>query len=109
MVAKLFSRAARRPADMAARLGGEEFGVLLPDADLENALSIADHIRQEVASLRIPTADGQTITAVTISIGATSMIPEEKDFLKDFLAKADGYLYAAKSEGRNRVVTHDGE
>lgn len=106
-VAELFSEAARRPADMAARLGGEEFGVLLPDADISNALYIAEKIRQDVEALRIPTADGSTVTKATISIGAISTIPGDDDLVTDFVALADTYLYEAKSLGRNRVVTHE--
>ncbi|MDR1509317.1 MAG: diguanylate cyclase [Synergistaceae bacterium] len=104
-VAKIFTDAARRPSDIAARLGGEEFGLLLPDATLENAMTLAERIRQEVGALQIPTHDGLAITSATISIGVASIVPGEHDILKNFIAKADEYLYTAKESGRNTVYT----
>jgi diguanylate cyclase (GGDEF)-like protein len=103
-VAKIFAEAARRSCDMAARLGGEEFGVLIPSTDLEGALLIAEQIRAAVEALRIPTADG-VITTVTISVGVVSRIPEEGSAIKDFLKQADENLYTAKTTGRNRVCS----
>ncbi|MDR3254380.1 MAG: diguanylate cyclase [Synergistaceae bacterium] len=103
-VAKIFSSAARRPSDLAARLGGEEFGILLPDTDMENALYIAEKIRSDVEVARIPTSDGSA-TAATISIGAVSTFPQDGDLAKDFLAKADVNLYNAKNGGRNRIYS----
>jgi diguanylate cyclase (GGDEF)-like protein len=54
--------------------------------------------------MRIPTADGKTITKITVSIGATTLIPKPDDTSKAFLTKADENLYTAKETGRNRVV-----
>ncbi|MDR1966452.1 MAG: diguanylate cyclase [Synergistaceae bacterium] len=104
-MAKLFCASARRPADIVARLGGEEFGILLPETTLDNALAIAEKIRQDVESLQIPTSDGQTMTSATISIGVASIIPGETDIIRNFIEKADEYLYAAKNSGRNRVCS----
>jgi diguanylate cyclase (GGDEF)-like protein len=103
--AKIFTESARRPSDIAARLGGEEFGLLLPDATLENAMAMAEKIRRQVETLQIPTSDGLAMTSATISIGVASIVPGEHDILKNFMAKADEYLYAAKNSGRNRVFT----
>jgi diguanylate cyclase (GGDEF)-like protein len=104
-VAKIFSAKAQRPADLPARLGGEEFGVLLPDTGLEAALLIAESIRADVEDLQVPTADGSEMTAVTISIGVVSAVPEENDSIKDFICSADKNLYAAKTAGRNSICT----
>jgi diguanylate cyclase (GGDEF)-like protein len=104
-VAKIFVESARRPSDVAARLGGEEFGLLLPDATLENAMNMAEKIRQQVGALQIPTLDGRAATSATISVGVASTIPGEHDILRNFIAKADEYLYAAKGSGRNMVFT----
>jgi diguanylate cyclase (GGDEF)-like protein len=103
-IARIFTAAARRPGDMAARLGGEEFGVLLPDTGLEGALEIAEDIRSRVQAARIPTADGK-ITTVTISIGVVSQVPSVDAALEAFIAQADGYLYTAKKTGRNQVCS----
>jgi diguanylate cyclase (GGDEF)-like protein len=106
-VAKIISESARRPSDIAARLGGEEFGLLLPDTALENAVALAENIRRNVEALQIPASDGQIMTSATISIGVVSMIPGEYDFLKNFIARADKCLYAAKAAGRNNVFTEE--
>ncbi|AEF81051.1 GGDEF domain-containing response regulator [Leadbettera azotonutricia] len=103
-LARIFAGAARRPSDLAARLGGEEFGVLLSNTSAENAKAIAERIRAEVEAMRVPTVDGKTITTATISIGATTCFPADGDNSKDFISKADENLYSAKTNGRNRVV-----
>jgi diguanylate cyclase (GGDEF)-like protein len=102
-VAKIFASSARRPSDLAARLGGEEFGVLLPNTSLEGALSIAENIRLSVEIQHITISDGHTTASVTISIGVHCRFPKDGDTAEDFIAKADQYLYIAKSTGRNRV------
>jgi diguanylate cyclase (GGDEF)-like protein len=104
-LARIFAAAARRPGDLAARLGGEEFGLLLPETDLEGALEVAEEIRADVEATRVPAADGRTITSVTISIGVVSLVPGDHSVIADFIAKADGLLYAAKEQGRNRVCS----
>ncbi|MDR1898520.1 MAG: diguanylate cyclase [Treponema sp.] len=103
-LAGIFSAAARRPGDLAARLGGEEFGVLLPDTESGAALKVAEEIRAMVEAEKVPTADGKTLTSVTISIGAVSTVPSVNDLIADFISKADQLLYRAKDEGRNRVA-----
>jgi diguanylate cyclase (GGDEF)-like protein len=108
-IAKIFTAAAMRPADLAARLGGEEFGVLLPDTDLESALTIAEKIRSGVERLRTAAAGGQTMTRITISIGVISLIPAENMAISAFIAQADRNLYAAKKLGRNRICSGTGD
>jgi diguanylate cyclase (GGDEF)-like protein len=107
-IAQIFNSAARRPVDLAARLGGEEFGVLLPDTALEGALEVAEEIRSRVEAARIPTASGgggNIITTVTISIGVTTQTPGEGAAAEDFISQADANLYIAKETGRNRVCS----
>jgi diguanylate cyclase (GGDEF)-like protein len=107
-IAKIFESAVKRPADLAARLGGEEFGVLLPDTGLEAAKEIAETIRSGVEAMRVPAGDGKTITTATISIGVVSLVPSKKITMEAFMSKADENLYAAKTNGRNRVCSgHD--
>ncbi|MDR1099999.1 MAG: diguanylate cyclase, partial [Treponema sp.] len=74
-VAQIFTGAARRPGDLAARIGGEEFGVLLSNTDITGALKVAEEIRSRTENARIFTADGKTETGITISIGVASLIP----------------------------------
>jgi diguanylate cyclase (GGDEF)-like protein len=104
-IAKIFNSAARRPGDIAARLGGEEFGVLLPGTGLEGALEVAEEIRSHVEASRIPTVDGKTITQVTISIGVAVREPSSDIATEAFKAWADENLYKAKETGRNRVCS----
>jgi diguanylate cyclase (GGDEF)-like protein len=95
--------AARRPCDLAARIGGEEFVVLCPDTNHAGALDIAEHLRSTIAASMVPTMDN-TPTSTTISIGVASLIPTDADHSPNFIELADRHLYAAKADGRNRVV-----
>jgi diguanylate cyclase (GGDEF)-like protein len=108
-IARIFTSAARRPGDLAARIGGEEFGVLLPDTELEAALLIAEEIRGRVEKLRVPTADGKTETRITISIGVDSLVPAKDMLIADFVSAADRRLYAAKEAGRNQICSDEPE
>ena len=102
-VARIFGAAARRSGDLAARLGGEEFGLLLSNTGHKAAGTIAESIRAKVEQLKVPTADGTTETRVTISIGAVSCYPKKDMGIADFILAADKLLYKAKASGRNRV------
>lgn len=86
-----------RAWDLVARHGGQAFAVLLPEADLEDALSIAERLRELVAI-----GSGlQTDEGVTLSCGVARMAPGEE--LEDLLARADAALRRAKEGGRDRV------
>lgn len=102
-VARILSAAAKRPADLAARLGGEEFGLLLPDTPAGAAGEIAERIRASVEAARVPAAGGKILTQTTMSIGFVSLVPAEQMAPESFIAAADRNLYAAKESGRNRV------
>ncbi len=90
-----------RSTDVIGRLGGEEFGVLLPGLDLESARLIGERVRAAVEALRVDT-DGQTI-AFTVSIGCAAM-GGAADGVAALLQAADRALYAAKRGGRNQVA-----
>ncbi|GHU26247.1 diguanylate cyclase response regulator [Spirochaetia bacterium] len=102
-VAGIFGTLVRRAADLSTRLGGEEFGILLPNTKPEAALLVAERIRNGVKELRVPTADKKTVTQVTISIGVASVIPSGSMTLEEFIVMADRRLYTAKNTGRDRV------
>ncbi|MDR1874810.1 MAG: diguanylate cyclase [Synergistaceae bacterium] len=106
-VAQIFASAARRPSDLAARIGGEEFGVLLPNTDLAGACVKAEKIRADVEALRLPLVDGSAVTSITISIGVAAILPTKDDDLRCLIARADENLYRAKDAGRNRIFGGD--
>jgi diguanylate cyclase len=88
--------------DVAARLGGEEFAILLPQTSLTGAAAVAEQIRGTVAQGRICRPDGnESIGQVTLSVGVAIAIPG--DTLEALLERADAAMYAAKRAGRNRV------
>jgi diguanylate cyclase (GGDEF)-like protein len=95
-VAAVLRDAARR-SDVVARLGGEEFGVILPGCPTSDAVRIAESLR-----LGVENASRTWEATVTISVGVASL-PEHTDHGHDLVRLADEALYAAKRSGRNRV------
>ncbi|HWR36553.1 MAG TPA: diguanylate cyclase [Clostridia bacterium] len=90
-----------RHEDIVARLGGEEFGILLPETSTSSALALAERLRAAVESLTID----RLPTPMTISIGVSEVLAGEA-IVDPALARADLALYAAKKAGRNRVVSY---
>ena len=89
--------------DIAARYGGEEFAVILPNTVLRSALTVADHIRRAVMSKELmKRSTGQNLGRVTISLGCATA--RKGDTVQSLIARADACLYAAKRNGRNRVI-----
>ena len=91
---------ALRQFDLLGRIGGEEFIVLLPGAELEQAIDVAERLRRCVESLRFP--DELTELRVTISLGVTKLHQTDRD-LSALAIRADRALYRAKAGGRNRL------
>jgi len=89
--------------DITARYGGEEFAVLLPNTALRQALTVADHIRRAVMAKELKKkSTGEILGRVTISVGVSMLKPgDDTDAL---IERADACLYAAKRNGRNRVI-----
>jgi len=94
-----------RKVDLVGRMGGEEFGILLPDTDLKKAIMMAERLRKNIESSSFNYGDQEL--AVTVSIGLTT---HKRGVLNidELLKIADKALYEAKAKGRNRVVPKEG-
>ncbi len=92
-----------RGIDLAARLGGEEFVVVLPETDEEFAAHVAERLRRNIADEPFSIAVDPSKLDVTCSIGVAQSV--EGDTPDDLLKRADDALYAAKRQGRDRVIT----
>jgi diguanylate cyclase (GGDEF)-like protein len=106
-VAKTIESVVRRPSDLVARYGGEEFIVLLSHTDLQGVLHVAEHIRHAIQALKIHHSSSEVAPYITISMGVHTVVPHLNQDTSFLLRPADKALYAAKKQGRNRVVVYD--
>lgn len=98
-----------REIDLVARLGGEEFAIILPDTQIIDAKNLAERIRKHVEAISV-TGDAGEIVKWTISLGI-SALPESKNdnntteiIMEMFIRQADNALYSAKKKGRNQTI-----
>lgn len=99
-VARICQAAIRR-IDLVGRFGGEEMMILMPETTTQSALQAMERLRSEVETLEIKTPRGTA--HITVSIGLTSMEPNETIDLNHLIDRADQALYQAKNNGRNQV------
>ena len=104
-VCRALAQAVQRPGDMAARYGGEEFVIVLSGFGSERARSVAERLRKSVSKLAPTTAD-QVVIPVTASFGVSVTRGDTFKGPGELLQAADMALYAAKRQGRNRVILH---
>lgn len=102
-VARLLFATVHRPCDLVARFGGEEFVALLPETDVAGARHVAERMRHGVEALMIPHGASPVAPHVTVSVGGCVCRECHRFLPESLLACADEALYAAKSQGRNRV------
>jgi diguanylate cyclase (GGDEF)-like protein len=101
-MAMVIANTLQRKSDVAARFGGEEFGVILPNTPIEGALAVAESIRQAVLAMNLQHR-GNLHCVQTISIGAAAVVPDGDGSPLSLLNLSDQALYRAKALGRNRV------
>ncbi|PKO47956.1 MAG: hypothetical protein CVU29_00825 [Betaproteobacteria bacterium HGW-Betaproteobacteria-22] len=94
-------RTTLREVDIIGRIGGEEFAVLLPETDIQEAVEAAERLRSAVAATEVPLKDGLPVK-FTVSIGVASVVSID-DNMDVLLNRADEALYRAKESGRNQV------
>jgi diguanylate cyclase (GGDEF)-like protein/PAS domain S-box-containing protein len=101
-IAEAAIEAAKRPEDLVARFGGDEFAVILPGADNHGAVELGHKIR-EVLKLRNPADDESAKEYVTVSVGCATAIPKQGEHSEALIQIADEALYKAKRNGRNQL------
>ena len=104
-VAKILDSCTQRNCDLIARYGGEEFVALLPDSDLEGALTVAEDCLEALADADIPHVNSDVAPHVTVSIGVAAMLPIHDRSSTILIEQADIALYQAKQSGRNRICS----
>ncbi len=103
-VAEVLLSVTSRAGEVAIRMGGEEFLILLPGSTQGDAMSTAEAIGERMAALRIPHEASLTQPYVTISQGVVACVPRLHTDIHDLVDAADKALYASKESGRNRIT-----
>ncbi len=101
-VARCLYTCVRRPPDLLARIGGEEFACVLPQETLDGAILVAERMLDCVRALAIPHTQSSCAPNVTVSLGIAAMSPTRDGLPTALVAAADAQLYQAKAAGRNR-------
>ncbi|MEO8185609.1 MAG: diguanylate cyclase, partial [Deltaproteobacteria bacterium] len=101
-IAQVLSQS-RRAADLAARIGGEEFSLILPDTSIDSAKLVADNVRARIEALQLPHAKSAS-GVVTVSVGIAAGTADKFGSATALMDAADKALYKAKTSGRNRSV-----
>lgn len=102
-IAQTLSLALDGPRDLVARFGGEEFVVLLPQADASVALKVAERCQRLIQKQAISHAQSPHDQRITVSVGVGSVLPADSMKQSSFIEAVDRQLYAAKKNGRNRI------
>jgi diguanylate cyclase (GGDEF)-like protein len=104
-VAMAMRNTVRRSGDLVARYGGEEFAIVLPNTNALGATSVAENVRTAIKNLQIAHEASSVCPYVTISVGVSTIIPNQSNDFQALIHAADRALYQSKSQGRDRVST----
>lgn len=102
-VAKILSEGLKRPADLLARWGGEEFACLLPETDNEHGCEMANSLLELIRKEKIKHEHSTLGDILTISLGVATLIPNKDKNPEELIKLSDAALYKAKDNGRDRV------
>ncbi len=103
MIASTIKTNLKRATDFTARIGGEEFALLLPDTASDGAIQLAQEIRLAIYALHIEHSYSKVSNNLTVSIGGISFIPTSKNQSDEYFKLSDLQLYEAKNKGKNQV------
>ena len=104
-VANVIEAAMKRPADMAARFGGEEFVLVLPETSFKGAMRLSEELRKSIFDLNLEHKLNPKASRVTISLGVATTLADKEGCFKNLISNADKALYTAKNNGRNQVCS----
>lgn len=107
-VAEALAAAIKRPTDLVARFGGEEFAIVLGGTDSEGAKLIAEEAIENIRELEVPHVTSGASKFLTVSVGIATIRGKQEASEIDLIRAADRMLYQAKQNGRNRIFINDG-
>lgn len=106
-IAQTIRSSISRPGDLIARFGGDEFTIILPQTDRAGAIAVATIVARKLKDRQLPHPASELGSAVTVTIGCSTMVPARGIAMREILERADRALYRAKAEGRNRLMHSD--
>ena len=106
-VAQLLNGYSRRPSDLCARFGGEEFALVLGNFNSDNATELLKSFKSELKKLKISNLGANADNILTVSIGLVTLVPSANSSPTMLIEKADSLLYKVKHSGRNEILAVD--